>query len=701
MRREAANRKVVILGGGIGGLSAAHELAELGFSVEIIERQAIGGGKARSLHVVEPFGPSTPPMGGRAFRGPRYRARRPWLPGEHGFRFFPGFYRHIIHTMQRIPFGHKTVADNLVDTTEVHIARYGKKPLFLPARFPRTPADFKTALFALVDWLGGQMEVDAPETLFFAGRLWQFLTSCDERRLDEYEKISWWDFIQADAQSPNYQKVFGNAITRSLVAAKARKASTKTIGDIFVQILFDILDPTVSTADRVLNGPTNAVWIDPWLEHLRSYGVQIHFETEVRALQCRAGRIDSVTVAKAGRERQITGDYFVSALPVERMSRLCTPELLRGDPDLANLRELEKSVEWMNGIQYYLTKDLPVAHGHTIYIDSQWALTSVSQAQFWRDFDLSSYGDGNVRGILSVDISDWDIAGFNGKEADECTPEEIATETWRQLKESLNVGGQQILKDEHLHAWALSPAIVDSDRTRPGIEVNLEPLLVNNVDTWRLRPEATTRIENLFLASDYVRTHTDLATMEAANEAARRAVNGLLAHSGLALPHCDVWPLHEPPPLAPLRAYDRSRFAQGKPWDGTLLELGETALQLLSKLDCLPEAATQPRMRGAPQAESLHDRLRRDLGELTGILNHQARALAVQDDWATDVPSSSKPSTNPVPVPSTEESTKWPVPVVYSPNEHGVTTSTGGARESISTATDVLHRAGRGRIIPL
>ena len=51
---------------------------------------------------------------------------------------------------------------------------------------------------------------------------------------------------------------------------------------------------------------------------------------------------------------------------------------------------------------------------------------------------------------------------------------------------------------------------------------------MNLVDTWPLRPEATTAIPNLFLASDYVRTYTDLATMEGANEAARRAVNGLL-----------------------------------------------------------------------------------------------------------------------------------------------------------------------------
>ena len=34
------------------------------------------------------------------------------------------------------------------------------------------------------------------------------------------------------------------------------------------------------------------------------------------------------------------------------------------------------------------------------------------------------------------------------------------------------------------------------------------------------------------LAADYVRTHTDLATMEAANEAARRAVNGILCAAG-------------------------------------------------------------------------------------------------------------------------------------------------------------------------
>ena len=46
-------KKVIILGGGVGGMSAAHELAERGFDVEVYEKQYIPGGKARSIPVFE------------------------------------------------------------------------------------------------------------------------------------------------------------------------------------------------------------------------------------------------------------------------------------------------------------------------------------------------------------------------------------------------------------------------------------------------------------------------------------------------------------------------------------------------------------------------------------------------------------------------------------------------------------------------
>ena len=91
--------KVVILGGGVAGLSAAHELVARGFEVEVYEKLDAFGGKARSLDN----------------KGSGVDGRRD-LPGEHGFRFFPGFYRNLPDTMKRIPYklNKRGVFDNLL-----------------------------------------------------------------------------------------------------------------------------------------------------------------------------------------------------------------------------------------------------------------------------------------------------------------------------------------------------------------------------------------------------------------------------------------------------------------------------------------------------------------------------------------------------------------------------------------------------------
>lgn len=578
-----ARKKVVILGGGVAGMSAAHELIERGFQVEVLERKPVAGGKARSI-LVEGKAANPPPFGRRPVaKRPLGPSRAP-LPGEHGFRFFPGFYRHIVDTMARIPFRGGVVADNLVDTTELLIAPFDRASFLVPAQFPRSAGDLRTDLFALIAVMSGQAGVPLDDGLFFATKMWEILTSCEERRLVEYERINWWDFIEAGQRSAPYQKYFGNGITRSLVAAKARRASTKTIGDIFLQIVFTILLPGVA-ADRLLSGPTNDVWIDPWLTYLQQRGVVYHRNAEVRDIRCERGAIRGVTVAIGDGLRQVEGDFFVGALPVERMSALVSPALCDADASLANLQALTEYVEWMNGIQYYLTEDVRIAHGHAICVDSPWALTLVSQPQFWAGFDMSKVGDGTIKGLLSVDISDWDVKGLSGKEARNCSREEIALETWAQLKRSLNVGGE-VLRDDQLHAWFLDPDIddldADADASTPRIDTNSEPLLVNYVDTWRLRPEATTRIPNLFLASDYVRTYTDLATMEAANEAARRAVNGVLIAARADVEPCPIWNLHEPEALVPFRAADRVRYRKGQNWDEGAMSLARAALDLVS-----------------------------------------------------------------------------------------------------------------------
>lgn len=539
------SHKIAVLGGGVAGLSAAHELIERGFRVDVYERRERFGGKARSMDV-----------GGSA------SGQRHPLPGEHGFRFFPSFYRHIKDTMKRIPYAGNAqgVFDNLVPTSQVLIARQQASEVNLPSELPQTIGEWAD-IFRV--WFGNGLDIPPEEMNFFVERMLTILTTCEERRQREYDDIPWWEFVDAANQSQAYRDFLGRGVTRSLVAMKAEKASTRTIGNVYLQMMLGLAAPWLHV-DSLLDGPTNDVWIDPWVQYLEERGVDFHPSTSIEAIDCDGERITGVAASGPNGAFDIDADYYVAALPVEVMLALSTPLLRDGAPSLRHLDKLETN--WMNGIQFYLDRDVTLAHGHVIYVNSEWALTSVSQHQFWKDVDLSRYGDGTVDGILSVCISDWDVEGIlHQRKARECSPEEIKEEVWAQLEAHVNDDARHELDAANIVDWHLDPAISYPNPADPNAAINAEPLLINTAGSLRWRPEANTAIDNFFLASDYVRTHTDLATMEAANEAARRAVNGILEASHSHERPCEVWPLEEPAVFEPMKAYDRLRLEFGLP----------------------------------------------------------------------------------------------------------------------------------------
>ncbi|UHA72794.1 hydroxysqualene dehydroxylase [Paenibacillus sp. 481] len=539
---------VIVLGGGVAGMSAAHELVERGYRVSVYEMRTTPGGKARSMLV---------PQSGTNGRKD--------LPGEHGFRFFPKFYKHITDTMKRIPYKHNEdgVFDNLVEGTNLGLAFFDRPMLPFLTEFPQSLADWRTLLKSLFD---NKLGLSNEDVEHYVSCLWKVLTSCDERRLLDFQRESWWNFLEGDKQSDTFKHIF-TGLTRVLVAAKAREANACTIGTVGATLMLDMVLPGGS-ADRMLNGPTNDVWLHPWLDHLRAEGVEFHLGAKVEHIECQVGKIQSVTISQNGSNEVITADYYIAAFPVEIMAKLLTDELVAADPLLGGLTQLAESVEWMNGIQFFLNQDVPVVHGHAILMDSPWALTLVSQAQFWPDFPMESFGNGDVQGVLSIDISDWEEPGLlYGKPAMKCTKEEIKEEVWEQLKRSLNVE-HTMLTDDMLVTWFLDE---DIQFPNPHEVINMEPLLVNRVHTWNLRPNAYTAIPNLFLAADYVRTNTDLATMEGANEAARRAVNAIIEASGFDAPYCKIWDMYEYPLLSAWRQHDRSRYERGLPWNGKIM----------------------------------------------------------------------------------------------------------------------------------
>jgi 15-cis-phytoene desaturase len=556
--------RVIVLGAGVAGLTAAHELAEQGFEVTVYERRPIAGGKARSFPAtIMRIDGENPPI-----------EEQSRLPGEHGFRFFPSFYRHVFDTMSRIPVGDgKHVNDNLKNTTTIILLQLGGKLNQYPTQLWKSPRSWQPHLLVLHPF-AANADMTVRDAGFFARQvIYPLLKACPERRFTQYEADNWWRFSQADQHSQRYRTMMAS-LTRLLVAAKADELSVRTGGYIMLALAgggFSLR----GHHPKVLNGPTNDAWITPWREYLESRHVTFEFSTSVEALRMSGDRVDEVVLSRDGRTWSDRARWYVAALDVDSMKRIVRecPELRNADKRLAKLEDLK--LRWMNGIMIYLRENQKMKRGHTIYMDSPWALTSISQASFWPGTNLGELSDGQVNGILSVDISDWEKAGLQTEEkkpAKNCTSKEVFDEVCYQLRCHLrDTDYEQMLEPTNIYGWCLDP---DIHMRKPGHELNSEKLLINTPESWKNRPPAVIDVENLFLAGDYVRTYTDLATMEGANESARRAVNGILWRSG-APPLCKVWPRTEGTVLAPLRWLDRQSVKAARDYTWARKQLAE------------------------------------------------------------------------------------------------------------------------------
>ena len=518
-RNEQFQRhRVAIFGAGVGGLTAAQELAERGFKVHVFEMQGesrTGGLAASQWHlstrasaVYEDLYPGLAKP--NAF----------WLPAEHGFRFFPSFYCHVIDTMRRIPMWDRqqldksvlqafagrpsdrqfiasiekaintplsaiqiahtileleqfrgsvdffrppyTVSNNLVATNKTGLVFDDGRVLEYDRRVPRSgQGAFAASILLELFGLGHEIR----DMALMGTRMFQYLTSCRERRLAQYEKMTFWDFMQADRLSPTLQAQLVQ-FTRVLLAMDAQRGEARTVLNVLVRMLLD-QGSQGTTTDRVMNGPTTERWIIPWVRHLeQDLDVDFHWCTKLVELKVDGGGkvvdasvenngikyetlnkflgAEKSTDAQASQndrgvppiERVDDKDwhYFVTDLPVRSLWQVLgsSPGLLdaddketaarparcfpRDNPD-PPLREIGRLVgdecnPWMTGIQFYLSDPIDLGvPGHVNFVESKWALSAIVQSQFWGPDFVSRYGGYVVRGILSVDIAECDAPG--------------------------------------------------------------------------------------------------------------------------------------------------------------------------------------------------------------------------------------------------------------------------------------------------
>ena len=302
---------VAVFGGGIAGLTAAHELAERGFRVSVFERKALGG-KARSIAV--------PDTG---------RAGRRDLPAEHGFRAEFSFYQNLPETMGRIPFrgNENGVRDNMVPVSQAHLSRAGGEDLTAPIAF-EAPAHYDPVQMWETVFAGLRQLRDIPpdQLAFFARQVAMYFSSGDLRRFGQWEYVNWYDYTRAGEMSEDYRKQLAEGLTRNLAAAKPQDMSVNSTGIVGESFAYSLMYRPRGPSDQVLNAPTNEAWIDPWLARLRDLGVKLRVGQQLARWEFRRGRVDAAIVKDArGNRRRVEADYYVSALPVERARRLFNP----------------------------------------------------------------------------------------------------------------------------------------------------------------------------------------------------------------------------------------------------------------------------------------------------------------------------------------------------------------------------------------
>jgi uncharacterized protein with NAD-binding domain and iron-sulfur cluster len=542
--QRGRRQTVAVFGGGVAGLTAAHELVERGFDVTVYERRAWGG-KARSMDVP------------RSARG----GRRP-LPGEHGFRIVLGFYQNLPDTLKRIPFGTNPggVFDNMVPASHWRLAREGGSDLIVPFRPPGGPRDYTLEEIAQLPIALLQADFAPDAAAHFADRLTVFFSSCEGRRVGQWENTPWTDFIGSDRYSGFYRDYVAE-LPRLIQASHGERTSANWMAGALEALIYNLIGRgSTGPFDRPLNAPTNEAWIEPWLALLRKLGVRLRLGQTVTAFDLRRGRIGGARVRGPRGTRTVRADWYVCALPVERARALWSGAIRAADPRLAGMDKLQTGR--MNGIQFYLRRPTPIVHGHVAYVDAPWAVTSVSQAQFWdRDF-AASYGDGRAQDCLSTIVSDWSQPGrIYGKPARELTPHQVASEVWEQMKRHLNDSGSAELTDDLLVSWHLDPGLTYTSR---GFR-NADPLTSPTAGSWSKRPAVTTAIPNLLLAGDYGSGHWFVGTMESANKAGRLAANAVLERAGSREPRAQVIGRYRPPEWESHKRVDEQRWANGQP----------------------------------------------------------------------------------------------------------------------------------------
>jgi len=495
-------KSIAVFGAGIAGLSAAHELVQLGYSVSVYEATDKPGGFFRSS-----------------------RLSQDNMPSEYSWHGMGPWYHNTFDLLQKIPLNERGTIYDLALSRCVDFGIFpdSDKAEFYDERLRSIPSMFRMSKWEFVKWS------------YLMLKTW----TSNQRSQIKYAKLNaaqTWKPLLSDNAYKTWRSCFG-----PWIGSDWSKVSLHTAGDFFRKQL------TTKPAHRhkadqdgpawtqgagdgwlLFKGPSSECWFGPWVKYLEAKGVNFVYDKALTRLELDE---TNTVIGYCGAEK-IQADVCVLAI-----NPFIAADILSRTPDLERQEELRlfkpltqdgPHTQVSFRLAFSEAIKLPRKRTAVVVSDSEFNLTLFAEEQVWdKDVDLGR----NIKSLWTGTSCISSVPGklFN-KPVNSCTKEEFIEEVKAQIfacgalneliKEANDGRGLTdfpIVRVEVWHEWEFSSS---------GIK-GRQPKWVNTTNTQAYTPTQKTPIANLFLAGAHTKTQAQVWSIEGAVESGRRAAKAI------------------------------------------------------------------------------------------------------------------------------------------------------------------------------
>jgi len=547
-------KTVSIFGGGIAGLTVAHELVEKGFDVTVYEKDNSLGGMAKS------------------------KRNNNSIPSEHSWRGYGKFYHNAFDIMKRIPIKENYENEYSLEEIKKHTSKdslwtYYKDSVYDITSFISSHPGGNIILNAggnnlekmwskySVNWHNNNKRVMKTLDKYKIGKL-KSTSEEYEPQSTVFDNLSEKNlnflYLQNDKQQQlgisfyDYPYLF-YIFSKCLFSNKRKEKwfeeyfleyiKDKVSKDTYNYLTYGISGPgfgfdfnTISLEHfvyfveqnykqsiewKVMLKPTSEAWFDPWKEYLESKGVKFEFEKELVKLNYEDKNIVSSvlsdgTIIKSDEYCLCINPY--SAINVFKNS---------GMDNLYNQHLSLKTVNNQIGFYIAFSKKInfPKDKNAFVIIDSPFNITFYPQDEHWsKNVNLGE----NVKSL-------WSGTCIFPQSGIELTREQFIAEIIKQIFDSKSLIEmlKKENKEDNFKENIISAEIYDEWIYNDGQLESTNKKWNNNVFNEKHRPEQKTEFDNLYIGGSHTKTTINIWTMESAVESGKIVSNIILRKNDL------------------------------------------------------------------------------------------------------------------------------------------------------------------------